>query len=159
MAEWSRELDIRLSGWCCSVSMEWVQILSRENKNLSAQRFNPNPFSSVGLNYQTNFHFNHECQHIFPVRLCCYCLKNLNFHLMEFFLSYPRSTGGGYTVLPLSVRPSVCPSVRPKIFFVAFFSATIDDTNLIFGHKLHIGTPYRGKRFSTRQIPTSCLTT
>jgi hypothetical protein len=32
-------------------------------------------------------------------------------------------------------------------FFVAFFSATIDDTNLIFGHKLHIGTPYRGKRF------------
>ena len=42
-------------------------------------------------------------------------------------------------------------------FFVAFFSATIDDTNLIFGHKLHIGTPYRGKRFWTRQIPTSCL--
>jgi hypothetical protein len=42
-------------------------------------------------------------------------------------------------------------------FFVAFFSATIDGRNLIFGHKLHIGTPYRGKRFVTRQIPTSCL--
>jgi hypothetical protein len=42
-------------------------------------------------------------------------------------------------------------------FFVAFFSATIDDRNLIFGHKLHIGTPYRGKRFLTCQIPTSCL--
>jgi hypothetical protein len=42
-------------------------------------------------------------------------------------------------------------------FFVTFFSAAIDDTNLIFGHKLHIGTPYRGKRFLTRQIPTSCL--
>jgi hypothetical protein len=27
----------------------------------------------------------------------------------------------------------------------------------IFGHKLHIGTPYRGKYFFTRQIPTSCL--
>jgi hypothetical protein len=27
--------------------------------------------------------------------------------------------------------------------------------NLIFGHKLHIGTPYRGKHFLTRQIPTS----
>jgi hypothetical protein len=40
--------------------------------------------------------------------------------------------GGGYTVLPLSVRPS-------KIFFVTFFSATIDGKNLIFGHKLHIG--------------------
>jgi hypothetical protein len=42
-------------------------------------------------------------------------------------------------------------------FFVAFFSAIIDGRNLIFGHKLHIGTPYRGKRFLTRQIPTSCL--
>jgi hypothetical protein len=34
---------------------------------------------------------------------------------------------------------------------------SIDGRNLIFGHKLHIGTPYRGKRFFTRQIPTSCL--
>ena len=32
-------------------------------------------------------------------------------------------------------------------FFVAFFSATIDGRNLIFGHKLHICTPYRGRRF------------
>jgi hypothetical protein len=31
--------------------------------------------------------------------------------------------------------------------------------NMIFGHKLHIGTPYRGKRFCTHQIPTSCLLT
>ena len=43
--------------------------------------------------------------------------------------------------------------------FVAFFSATIDDMNLIFGHKLHIGMPYCGKSFWTRQIPTSCLPT
>ena len=41
--------------------------------------------------------------------------------------------------------------------FVTFFSATIDGRDLIFGHKLHIGTPYRGKRFLTRQIPISCL--
>ena len=58
--------------------------------------------------------------------------------------------GGGYTVLPLSVRPS-------KKNFVTFFSATIDGRNLIFGHKLHIGMPYRGKRFWNHQIPTSCL--
>jgi hypothetical protein len=32
-------------------------------------------------------------------------------------------------------------------FFVTFFSATIGGRDLIFGHKLHIGTPYRGKRF------------
>jgi hypothetical protein len=32
-------------------------------------------------------------------------------------------------------------------------------TCMIFGHKLHIGTPYRGKSFWTHQIPTSCLPT
>jgi hypothetical protein len=36
-------------------------------------------------------------------------------------------------------------SVRPsKIFFVAFFSVTVDGKNLIFGHKRHIGIPYCG---------------
>jgi hypothetical protein len=44
-------------------------------------------------------------------------------------------------------------------FFVTFFSATIDGRDLIFGHKLHIGTPYCGKPFWTHQIPTSCLPT
>ena len=44
-------------------------------------------------------------------------------------------------------------------FFIAFFSATINDRNLIFGHKLHIGMPYCGKRFWTHEIPTSCLPT
>jgi hypothetical protein len=33
------------------------------------------------------------------------------------------------------------------------------DRNLIFCHKLHIGMPYCGKRFWTRQIPTSCMPT
>jgi hypothetical protein len=44
-------------------------------------------------------------------------------------------------------------------FFVTFFSATIDGRDLVFGHKLHIGIPYRGKRFWSHQIPTSCLPT
>ena len=44
-------------------------------------------------------------------------------------------------------------------FFVTFFSATIDGRNLIFGHKHHIGMPYCGKCFWTRQILTSCLPT
>jgi hypothetical protein len=30
--EWSRALDVRLSEWCCSVSMVWVQIRSREEQ-------------------------------------------------------------------------------------------------------------------------------
>jgi hypothetical protein len=42
---------------------------------------------------------------------------------------------------------------------MSFFSATIDGRNLIYGHKLHIGIPYRGKRFWTHQTPPSCLPT
>jgi hypothetical protein len=38
-------------------------------------------------------------------------------------------------------------------FFVAFFSATIDGRDLIFGHKLHIGTPYSGKHFFYTPAP------
>ena len=40
VVEWSRALDIRLSNWCCSVSMVWAQIPSREEQNLIAQKFN-----------------------------------------------------------------------------------------------------------------------
>jgi hypothetical protein len=40
-----------------------------------------------------------------------------------------------------SVRLSFCPS---KIFFVAFFSVTVDGRNLIFGHQRHMGIPYCG---------------
>jgi hypothetical protein len=42
----------------------------------------------------------------------------------------------------------ICP------FLVAFFSVTIDGRNLIFGHKLYIGTSYRGKRFLTQKNVT-----
>ena len=67
-------------------------------------------------------------------------------NLKENYTPAPRRGRGVYcfTSVLLSVRPSVRPS---KIFFVAFFSATIDGRNLIFVHKLHIGTPYRGNRF------------
>jgi hypothetical protein len=34
-----------------------------------------------------------------------------------------------------------------------------ENRNLIFCHKFHIGIPFCGKRFLTRQIPTSCLPT
>jgi hypothetical protein len=84
--------------------------------------------------------------------------------LTVFIPPLPEWGRGVYTVLRLSVRPSVHSSVllsfRPsKIFFVTFFSVTVDDRNLIFVRKLHIGTPYRGKRFWTHQIPTSCFPT
>jgi hypothetical protein len=68
---------------------------------------------------------------------------------------------GTYMKLVTKYKISAINSCWEKIctFFVAFFSATIDDRNLIFGHKLYIGMPYCGKRFWTRQIPTSCLPT
>ena len=51
---------------------------------------------------------------------------------------YPRSPKGEGGILFY-----LCPSVRPsKIFFVAFFSVTVDGRNLIFGHTHHIGIPY-----------------
>jgi hypothetical protein len=42
VVEWSGALDVRLSDWCCSVSMVWVQIPSREEQNLTAQKSNSN---------------------------------------------------------------------------------------------------------------------
>jgi hypothetical protein len=61
---------------------------------------------------------------------------------------YPRSTEGEilFYLCP-SFRLSVRLFVRSMIFFVALFSATIDGRNTIFGHKLHIGMQYCGKRF------------
>ena len=64
--------------------------------------------------------------------------------------------------IPASCLPTYLVSIHIEhicTFFVTFFSATIDDRDLIFGHKLHIGTPDRGKRFWTHQIPTSGLPT
>ena len=62
---------------------------------------------------------------------------------MENLIIPPLPEGvGGSTVLPLSICPSVLPSVQD--IFVAFFSVTVDGRNLIFGHKRHIGIPYCG---------------
>jgi hypothetical protein len=50
VVEWHRALDIRLSDWCRSVSMVWVQIPSREEQNLTGQKSNSN---TVWFNFQT----------------------------------------------------------------------------------------------------------
>jgi hypothetical protein len=50
VVEVSRALDIRLSEWCCSASMVWAQIPSREEQNLIDQKFNSN---IVWFNFQT----------------------------------------------------------------------------------------------------------
>jgi hypothetical protein len=38
VVEWSRALDVRLSDWCCSVSMVWVQIPSREEQKFDSSK-------------------------------------------------------------------------------------------------------------------------
>ena len=38
VVEWSRALDVRLSEWCCSVSMVWVQIPSREEQQIDSSK-------------------------------------------------------------------------------------------------------------------------
>jgi hypothetical protein len=50
VVEWSRALDITLRDWCCSVSMVWAQILSREKQHLIAQKSNSN---TVCFNFRT----------------------------------------------------------------------------------------------------------
>ena len=35
---WSRALDVRLREWCCSVSMVWVQIPSREEQKFDSSK-------------------------------------------------------------------------------------------------------------------------
>jgi hypothetical protein len=38
VVEWPRALDVRLSEWCCSVSMVWVQIPSREEQKFDSSK-------------------------------------------------------------------------------------------------------------------------
>jgi hypothetical protein len=49
------------------------------------------------------------------------------------------------------------PKTLPTIWYTYMTKYHI--SAIIFGHNFHIGTPYRGKRFWTHQIPTSCLPT
>ena len=41
VVEWFRALDVRLSEWCCSVSMVWVQIPSREEQTFDSSKMSP----------------------------------------------------------------------------------------------------------------------
>ena len=116
-----------------------------------------------------------NCHTMFTIHTVC-------FRCVEFSLLYPRSTKGEVGILISGHKLHIGASYRGKrfwtrqiptsslptllifihiehicSFFVAYFSGTIDGRNLIFGHKLHIGTPYRGKHCWIHQIPTSCL--
>ena len=132
-----------------------ILILNLEEKNLAGQE--KKIYSDSIIIYLPFSQYNHI--HNFEEKKLFQHFANLIkirstrlLPILDLIIPPVPEGGGGYTVLPLSVRPS-------KIFFVTFFSATIDGRYLIFGHKLHIGMPYRGKRFWNHQIPTSCLPT
>ena len=38
VVKWSRALDVKLSEWCYSVSMVWVQIPSREEQKIDSSK-------------------------------------------------------------------------------------------------------------------------
>jgi hypothetical protein len=100
--------------------------------------FPPPPFSLLSPLF-SNFHINHSFFKIFIIIRFFFisCTKfwrkkfipvlKLKLDLRTCYMSDQKkkieNREGGYTVLPLSVCLSVLPS---KIFFVAFFSATID---------------------------------
>ena len=67
MDEWSRALDVRLSEWCRSVSMVWVQIPSREEQKLTTLKSNSN---TVCFNFQMYIYI---CKYIldFNIRDTC----------------------------------------------------------------------------------------
>jgi hypothetical protein len=65
------------------------------------------------------------------------------------YANIARAVRGSHIFIPPLPEGGIlfylCPSFRPSnIFFVAFFSVTVDGRNLIFGHKRHIGIPYCG---------------
>jgi hypothetical protein len=51
----ARALDVRLREWCCSVSMVWVQIPSREEQKFDILKSNS---STVWFNFQTYIYIN-----------------------------------------------------------------------------------------------------
>jgi hypothetical protein len=72
-------------------------------------------------------------------------IHTFNIQVFSLYPRSPKGEGGILFYLCPSVRPSFRLSFRPsKIFFVAFFSVTVDGRNLIFGPKHHIGIPYCG---------------
>ena len=84
------------------------------------------------------------------------CFIKLKFFWKKIIIP-PLHRRGGAILFYLC--PSFYPSER-KSFSSHFSQQLFCGRNLIFGHKLHIGTPYCGKCFWTRrQIPTSCLPT
>jgi hypothetical protein len=62
----------------------------------------------------------------------------------KYLFQYMHCKSIYYTPAPRRGRGVYCFTCPSNIFFVAFFSVTIDGRNLIFGHKRHKCIPYCG---------------
>jgi hypothetical protein len=93
------------------------------------------------------------------VHICLsYCVKRRGNFVKLLYLSITNPHDWGIRLF--SEKLSVIDlwimfSYRTGPFLVVFFSATIDGRNLIFGHELYIGTPYRGS--GEEHLWPSCL--
>ena len=139
----------------------WFWILKKKNWLDRRKKYIPTwHFHSIIIqNFEEKKLFQHfanlikiRSTHLLPIFYTSDPIKNREQVCRSNYTPAPRRGVYCFTSVCLSIRPS-------KLFFVTFFSATIDGRNLIIGHKLHIGMPYRGKRFWNHQIPTSCLPT
>ena len=113
----------------CTFKIYMINNISITNQVSSAHSFNSCVVRSLVILFL-----------IFKLYLIIYLMPLLTiiqlYHGCQFY--YPPAPRRGRGVYCFSsVRPS-------KIFFVAFFSVTVDGRNLIFGHKHHIGIPYCG---------------
>ena len=110
VVEWSRALDVRLIEWCCSVSMVWVQIPTREEQKVdSCKKSNSNTvwfqtYISLCCIYHCvvyNIEFVGFCFVLvffvfvlcFVLVLFCFCLFACSFVCFNFFWFF--SWGGG----------------------------------------------------------------
>ena len=96
VVEWSRALDVRLSEWCCSVTMVWVQIPSREE-----QKFDSSNSNTVWFNFQTYISNSNTVW--------------FNFQTYIYGLIFRRIK---YIYIRLKIKPN---SIRIRFFFAVKF--------------------------------------
>jgi hypothetical protein len=71
VVEWSRALDVGLSEWCCSISMVWVQIPSREEQQFAVK------ISTTSI-WTFKIDSKHNLENIIR-KMCCYIHVKGNF--------------------------------------------------------------------------------
>jgi hypothetical protein len=74
VVEWSRTMEVRLSEWCCSVSMVRVQMPSREEKKIDSSK---NLILTYLYDMNKFLYINHHIIYLYIMHflLCIYYTK------------------------------------------------------------------------------------